>query len=85
MKILKIMIIFLILIISAGAVCASENLPDDKMMNDSNEIIETTQDDDISGVGEASFTDFENEIKSSDNFFNVSRDYKFNNETDNVG
>ena len=88
MKILKIMIIVLILILSAGAVCASESLSDDKMMNDSNEIIETVQDDahkDIYGVGEASFTDFQNEIKSSDNFFNVSRDYKFNNQTDNVG
>lgn len=88
MKILKIMIIFLILIISAGAVCASESLSDDKMMNDSNESIEMVQDyahKGIYGVGEASFTDFENEIKSSDNFLNVSRDYKFNNETDNVG
>ena len=65
------MIIFLVLIISAGAVCASDSFWDDEMMNDNNEILETMQDDaskEIYGAGEASFTDFENEIRDSDNF-----------------
>lgn len=78
MKILKIMIIFLVLIITAGAVCAADSL------SDNNETFEAVQDDDIYEEGEASFKDFENEITGSDNILNVTRDYKFNNATDDV-
>ena len=75
MKILKIMILFLVLIIFAGAVCAADSISDDN---------ETMQDEDIYEEAEASFKDLENDIADSDNEFNVTRDYKFNNETDNV-
>ena len=78
MKILKIIIVFLVLIISAGAVCAADSLSDD------NETIEAVTDVDIYGEGEASFKDFENEITLSDNVFNVTRDYKFDNATDSI-
>ena len=95
MKTLKIIIIFLILIISAGAVCAADSLSENNITIDDNKTVENVHDDvvvqdlendheNIYEAGEASFKDLENEIRDSDNFLNVTKDYKFNNETDNV-
>ena len=41
MKFLKIMIVLLILIMSVGAVCATENIQNDNISTDSAEILKT--------------------------------------------
>ena len=97
MKITKILIVMLILIMSVGAVCATENITDDAIGDDSGEILETVQEDiptddstDILGTAQNnihtasgdSFTNLTDEIKSK-NVVNLTHDYTFNNETDN--
>ena len=96
MKALKILIVMLILIMSAGAVCAAESITDNTISNDSKEILQTVQEDittddssdvletaqnDIYTASEDSFTNLTDEIKSRD-VVDLTHDYKFNNETD---
>ena len=96
MKALKILIVMLILIMSAGAVCAAESITDNTISNDSKEILQTVQEDittddsedvletaqnDIYTASEDSFTNLTDEIKSKD-VVDLTHDYKFNNETD---
>ena len=75
MKVSRVMIIMLVLIMSVGAVCATDDISDDVISNDSQEIL---------GVeSEASFTDLTDEINNANYELNLTHDYKFNNETDN--
>ena len=91
MKVLKILVIMLVLIMSAGAVCAADAVSGDDAGSDNQLILETIQDDtlettqdDVYSVGEASFTDLSYEIGNSTGVLELTKDYKFNNETDNV-
>ena len=81
MKILKIMIVLLILILSVGAVCAAENTTD-IMSTDSQEILQTSQNE-VYATSEASFTNLTDEITNADTFLELTKDYTFNNATDN--
>ena len=98
MKVLKILIVMLILIMSVGAVCAAESITDDTIGDDSQDILEADQEDittydssdilkttqnDICTAGEGSFTNLTDEIKDKD-IMNLTHNYKFNNETDNI-
>ena len=75
MKVSRVMIIMLVLIMSVGAVCATDDISGDVISNDSQEIL---------GVeSEASFTDLTDEINNANYELNLTHDYKFNNETDN--
>ena len=90
MKVLKILVIMLVLIMSVGAVCAADADSGDFTGDDSQKILETVQEDnalettqdEIYAVGEATFTDLSNEIGNATLVLNLTRDYKFNNETD---
>ena len=75
MKILKIMIFILILIMSVGAVCASDISTD-------NQIIETSQKE-VYATSEASFTNLTDEIENAGTSLTLTKDYTFNNATDN--
>ena len=81
MKVLKIMIVILALILSAGVACAAENLSDESISYDSQDILEITQDNIYADSG-ASFTNLTDEIKNAGNVLDLTRDYSFNNETD---
>ena len=75
MKILKIMIFILILIMSVSAVCASDISTD-------NQIIETSQKE-VYATSEASFTNLTDEIENAGTSLTLTKDYTFNNATDN--
>ncbi|SDA64423.1 C1 family peptidase [Methanobrevibacter millerae] len=75
MKVLKIIIVMLILIISVGAVCAADDISEEIISNDAQE--------DIYMVDEASFTDLADEIENAGMTLDLTRDYAFNNATDN--
>ncbi len=81
MKILKIMIVMLILIMSVGAVCASDNISDDIICDDSQNNLEITQND-IYTSGENSFSNLADEIENADTVLNLNQNYVFNNATD---
>ncbi len=81
MKILKIMIVLLILILSVGAVCAAENSTQDVLSTDSQEVLETTQNE-VYSTNDASFSYLNNEIKNASTYLELTKDYAFNNETD---
>ena len=98
MKALKILIVMLILIMSVGAVCAAESVTDDAMGDDSKEILETVQEDiatddsadilettqnDIYTASDNSFTNLTDEIENAGTTLDLTKDYTFNNETDN--
>ena len=98
MKVLKILIFMLILIMSVGAVCAAESVTDDAMGDDSKEILETVQEDiatddsadilettqnDIYTASDNSFTNLTDEIENAGTTLDLTKDYTFNNETDN--
>ena len=82
MKILNIMIVMLVLIMSVGAVCAADDISDEIISNDSQDTLKITQDD-IYSDSEYSFTNLTDEIKNADRFLELTKDYTFNNETDN--
>jgi hypothetical protein len=83
MKALKIAIVMLVLIMSAGAVCAAD--ADGVMASDNQDILETAQDD-VSGADEPkTFTDLKNDVFNSEDVFDVVYDYKFNNASDKSG
>ena len=88
----------LILIMSVGAVCAAESVTDDAMGDDSKEILETVQEDiatddsadilettqnDIYTASDNSFTNLTDEIENAGTTLDLTKDYTFNNETDN--
>ena len=79
MKILKIMIVLLILILSVGAVCAAENSTEDDI---STEILQNSQNE-VYTTSEASFTNLTDEIESGGTTLDLTKDYAFNNATDN--
>ncbi len=98
MKVLKILIVMLILIMSVGAVCAAESVTDNAMGDDSKEILETVQEDiatddsadilettpnDIYTASDNSFTNLTDEIENAGTTLDLTKDYTFNNETDN--
>ena len=87
----------LILIMSVGAVCAAENITEDSVGDGSRDILETVQGDittddssdiletaqnDIYTASEGSFTNLTDEITGKTSY-DLTRNYKFNNETDN--
>ena len=92
-KVLKIAIVLLILAMSVGAVSAadlSEGLEGDNCLqtdqndnnikvNDNLDVLESSQSND----GEGSFTDLSDEIDAAGDSLDLTRDYKFNNDTDN--
>ncbi len=81
MKSLKITVVLLVLIMSAGTVCAADAF--DVTDNDNQNILETTQND-VTAVDEPkTFTDLNNDILNSESVFEMTNDYKFNNESDN--
>ena len=90
MKILKIVIVMLILITSVGAVCAADAVSDDDAGYDSQKILQTVQEDnilettqdDVYSEGEASFFDLQMEIVNATDVLQITKDYKFNNESD---
>ena len=90
MKVLKILIIMLVLIMSVGAVCAADGISSDDMGNDTQNIPETLQEDniletsqdDVYAGGESSFTDLYHEISNSTDVLQITQNYKFDNETD---
>ena len=82
MRILKIMIVLLILILSVGAVCATENSTEDIISTDSQEILQTSQDE-VYVNSEDSFTNLTREIENSGTVLDLSQNYAFNNATDN--
>ena len=83
MKSLKITVVLLVLIMSAGTVCAADAF--DVTDNDNQNILETTQND-VTAVDEPkTFTDLNNDILNSESVFEMTNDYKFNNESDNIG
>ena len=82
MKFLKIMIVLLILIMSVGAVCATENIQNDNISTDSAEILKTSQNE-VYATSEASFTNLTDEIENAGTTLDLTKDYAFNNATDN--
>ncbi|SDA64442.1 C1 family peptidase [Methanobrevibacter millerae] len=74
MKVLKIMIVMLVLIMSVGAVCAADDISDEIISDDGQE--------DMYMVDEASFTDLTDEINNTGTTLDLTRDYAFNNATD---
>ena len=82
MKILNIMIVMLVLIMSVGAVCAADDISDEIISNDGQDTLEITQDD-IYTADEPSFADLTKEIENAGTTLDLTRDYAFNNETDN--
>ncbi|WP_298524257.1 C1 family peptidase [uncultured Methanobrevibacter sp.] len=81
MNVFKIAIVMLILILSIGAVCAADDLSEDAIYDGDQKILESTQKD-INTTDEGSFTDLNREITNATDIMDITRDYKFNNETD---
>ena len=82
MKILRITIIMLFLVMSAGAVCAADNLSGDIAGDDNSHVLNAVQDDIYSAGEPKTFTDLKNDVSNSSGVFDVMDDYKFNNGTD---
>ena len=82
MKILKIMIVMIVLILSAGAVCAADDISDEIISNDGQDTLEITQDD-IYSDSEDSFTNLTEKIENASTTLDLTNDYTFNNATDN--
>ena len=85
MKVLKIMIVMLVLIMSVGAVCATDDISDEIISNDGQDTLEITQDDVYIGdETPQSFSQLDNEIKNvTENYLELNTDYKFNASSDN--
>ena len=84
MKILKIMIVMLILIMSAGAVCAAENITGDTIGDDSQDILKSTHED-VASVDDTpqSFSQLNEKIaNATGNYLELTTSYKFNSSTD---
>ena len=81
MKVLKIIIVMLVLIMSVGAVCAADSVNDVATSDDGQDTLQITQDESYA-ASESSFADLDKEIKSSGMVLDLTKDYTFNNETD---
>ena len=84
MKALKIMIVMLILIMSVGVVCASENITEDIKYDDSQDVLESTQEY-VIAVGDSpqSFSQLNEEItNATGNYLELNANYKFNSSSD---
>ena len=75
------MIVLLVLILSVGAVCAAENSTDIRSV-DCQKILQTSQNG-MYTTDEASFNDLADEIENTGMTLDLTKDYAFNNETDN--
>ena len=87
MKALKIMIVMLILIMSVGVVCAAENITEDIKYDDSQDILESTQEY-VVAVDDSpqSFSQLNEEIiNATGNYLKLNADYKFNSSSDSEG
>jgi C1A family cysteine protease len=84
MRVLNIMIIMLVLIMSVGAVCATDSISDDITSDGNQEKLETTQDNLIvMGESSQSFSQLNNEIQNvTGNYLELNTDYKFNASSD---
>ena len=82
MKIMKIMIVMLILIMSVGVVCAADDISDEIISDDGQDTLEITQNY-IYTTGESSFSNLTDEIENAGTTLDLTKDYTFNNETDN--
>ncbi|MBQ2636775.1 MAG: hypothetical protein IJG09_08800 [Methanobrevibacter sp.] len=80
MNVLKITIVMLVLFLSLGAVCASEDISDDVICDGNLDGLETTQTD-VYMADETSFADLDSEIQNATDILEICHDYKFNNET----
>ena len=85
------MIVMLVFFMAMGAVCATDTVSDDIISDDNqedvikednSEILETTPND-VYSENEDSFTSLEEDIRNAGDNFDISQNYKFNNETDN--
>lgn len=81
MKVLKILIVMLVLIMSVGAVCAADTLSDDTTGGGSSDTLAAAPEN-VYAVGDGSFSDLKNEIGNATDVLDLSRDYVFNNGTD---
>ena len=72
----------LVLLMSAGAVCAADNLSHDILCEDNSQVLKSVQDDIYSAGEPKTFTDLKNDVSNSSGVFDVMDDYKFNNGTD---
>ena len=82
MKVLKIMIVMLVLIISVGGVCAADDISDEIISDDGQDTLEIAQDN-VYTTGESSFSSLTDEIENAGTTLDLTKDYAFNNETDN--
>ena len=82
MKVLKIMIVMLVLIISVGGVCAADDISDEIISDDGQDTLEIAQDN-VYTTGESSFSSLTDEIENAGTTLDLTKDYTFNNETDN--
>ncbi|WP_296886274.1 hypothetical protein, partial [uncultured Methanobrevibacter sp.] len=82
MKIMKIMIVMLILIMSVGVVCAADDISDEIISDGGQDTLKIMQDD-IYTTGESSFSNLTDEIENAGTTLDLTKDYTFNNETDN--
>ena len=64
MKVLKIIIVMLVLIMSVGAVCATDDISDEIISDDGQDTLEITQYD-IYMTGESSFSNLADEIENA--------------------
>ena len=76
------MIVMLVLILSVGAVCAADDISDEAISDDGQDTLEITQND-IYTTGESSFSNLADEIENASTTLDLTKDYTFNNETDN--
>ncbi|WP_298500036.1 C1 family peptidase [uncultured Methanobrevibacter sp.] len=83
MKLLRILIVMLILILSMGAVCATDSISDDVLSDGNSDTLQTTQNE-IYTIGESkTFTELDEDIQSAVGVLDIQDNYKFNNGTDN--
>ncbi len=79
---MKIMIVMIVLIMSVGAVCAADDISDEIISDGSQDTLEITQNY-IYTTGESSFSNLADEIENAGTTLDLTKDYAFNNATDN--
>ena len=72
----------LVLIMSVGAVCAADDISDEIISDDGQDTLEITQNY-IYTTGESSFSNLTDEIENAGTTLDLTKDYTFNNATDN--
>ena len=72
----------LVLIMSVGAVCATDDISDEIISDGGQDTLEITQND-IYTTGESSFSNLADEIENAGTTLDLTKDYTFNNATDN--